>query len=363
MQGALLATYYEDLCSGCQANKATAYRTGLTGPGGEGELESSNRTGAIRSDHYANRTGREGTNENLFAGQPPNVTTIHQLNRTSIGQFDKADYLAKGEILKSSNSTLNVTDIFDKDDPPMNNRNSSSSYLFYSTWQLFKYFLAKSGGSASAGSLSALNFTQQQQNQTQRRPSIQLEPDSPDCSSNNGSLPSLASNFIRPLTTSNQTADSSTATVAATVNFTGSPIELSTLSRSTENGTSSIRPASTQTETAAIRTQVNLSAGVPADSSPAIGLTADSPSEAAKANKCPGLEIDCSEFNVDKMLAVRLCCLNGSSLLSKGNGFSCRRFDRTECNKVLPIIKCCLRDLSEILEDYFSAKKDVKNER
>ena len=348
VQGALLATYYEDLCSGCQPNKETAYRGGSADGGQSGERsEGSNRNGDARPDH-ASRTGREETNENPFSGQAPAVTrnatatlTGTPINKTSIEPSDKNDYLAKGEILKNSNSTFfNVSEIFDKDESPMDNRNSS--YLF-STWQLFKYFIAKSGGSSSP-SLSALNFTHQQPNQTQRQIKLETGIDCPACNSNLSSNLSFSSSSNATDLAGLPAAADSSASAASTAT------ELSP----GENGKLPIGTFSPPTAT-----KVHLSANAPEIAT----ATGESSSEiAAKTNKCPGLEIDCSEFSIDKMLAVRLCCLNGSSLLSKGNGFSCRRFDRTECSKVLPIIKCCLRDLSEILEDYF-AKKDVKNER
>lgn len=342
VQAALLATYYEELCSGCQSNKDDAPRTGST----DVEQSESNRT----SDHYAGRTGREETNENQFMESlnASRNATGSTMNRTSSASFDKDDYLAKGEILKNSNSTFNVSEIFDKDEP--DNRNSSSSYLFYSTWQLFKYFLAKS---ASPSSLYSPNLTAQQLNQTNKRPTLETEL---ACNSTVGC--GSVANFSG---TTLANVEDSTGGLADGDNK-GNPIGLATFS--VENGTRIAPNVSSAPQAVASSTKITLSAAPGGSSDIGTALAPDSSGElTAKAtNKCPGLEIDCSEFSIDKMLAVRLCCLNGNSLLSKGNGVSCRRFDRTECSKVLPIIKCCLRDLSEILEDYFN-KKNVKNER
>ena len=277
-----MATYYEDLCSGCQPNKETAYPDG----GPTESAEGGNRTSDARFDH-ASRTGREETKNEVQFESSNATATLTTINRTSIvGQpFDKAD-LAKGEILKNSNSTFNVSDIFDKDEPSINNRNSSSSYLFYSTWQLFKYFLAKSGSSATP--LPAFNFTQQ--NQTSSA--------SPACSS--------TANFTQ------LTADSSANMTGRKIPGERTPSETSTrtpLLSTSENDASISTNTSTApqvTQPAAVRTKVNLLAS-PSGNSPETGTPiASVDSEiAAKTNKCPGLEINCSEFNL--RILILLC--------------------------------------------------------
>lgn len=62
----------------------------------------------------------------------------------------------------------------------------------------------------------------------------------------------------------------------------------------------------------------------------------------------------CVEFSTDKLLRARLCCLKEDINHDQGRlGFGCNRYTKPKCNKMLPLIKCCLKDFAQLLESYF----------
>lgn len=316
VQGTLLATYYEDLCNGCldehssNQNKsspglATDYRTRIGRTETDTTIDRLNSTTTtISINSMTTKLTMEHTIDNQLNGTDPIRSSISDdLNKP---ELDKEFYLNKGELLKNSSS--NFTDLFVVDDTNSTNSSRNSNYLFFSPWSVFKFFLSKSG--------STFNLTYPNGNQFNAN---QLQP---------------ASSNQETVISSRMIATISSASAAAP----NSPI----VSDSMNNA--SIQ--STSTDHTSIK---------PTDST----SDSDSVLRTAKCAALPeGLNINCSEFSADKMLAVRLCCLNGNNILSSGSGFSCRKFNKNECVTILPIIKCCLRDLSSILDDYFAKSKN-----
>ena len=67
----------------------------------------------------------------------------------------------------------------------------------------------------------------------------------------------------------------------------------------------------------------------------------------------------CIEFSTDRLLRGRLCCLNeGISSIGTGLGGGCKRFNKSKCNEMLPQIKCCLKNFSQLLKDYFQTHRN-----
>ena len=64
----------------------------------------------------------------------------------------------------------------------------------------------------------------------------------------------------------------------------------------------------------------------------------------------------CIEWSTDRLLRARLCCLS-EVLADDDSGFGCGHFERSKCNRMLPLIKCCLKDFSQLLDNYFQSKK------
>ena len=254
-----------------------------------------------------------------------NKTTT--INGTS--SISNETYLDKVELLKvNSNYKLNIPEILiEGEHQMMVNNNTNSSFLFYSPyWKLFKYFISKKSSSSSS------NLTQQHQQLNQ---TIQL-----------GEPISARSENVITNKTSFELSSSNALSTNITSNIT-----------STDNA-SSINSSITEIETSSIS-----QSAAPTNLNTPESTKENNGELAIKTNRCTHPElnsINCSEFSIDKMLAVRLCCLNNNSILSKGSSFTCKRIDKSECDRALPIIKCCLRDLSEILDDYF--KSGNKNE-
>lgn len=349
VQATLLATYYEDLCSGCQLN-GIGNGTNETSSS-LNKIEYQNVIDGRSKTNYTSRTGREETNEESLENHHNRTVFTTTINNKT--NFNKDYYSSKGEILKNSNSTINVSDIFiDKDQEQKMNKNSS--YLFYSPWQLFKYFLNKSD--------STFNLSQQQSNLTNN--SLPVQESTVELVTGNslskGSSTILSNDKVSTnYTMTNEMTITSGSNVSSNVriatSFSNNELFNASFRNSTEN------TSSKQTEMS-FDTKINLSTTT-SNLTPLVNSTENAlngtDTTLVKTNKCAGYEINCSEFSIDKMLAVRLCCLNGNSILSTGSG--CRKFDRTKCDKVSPIIRCCLRSLSEILDDYF-AKNGSKHQ-
>ncbi|XP_054161377.1 uncharacterized protein LOC128959450 [Oppia nitens] len=64
----------------------------------------------------------------------------------------------------------------------------------------------------------------------------------------------------------------------------------------------------------------------------------------------------CDEWSTDRLLRVRLCCLTDMTA-DDDSGFGCGHFERSKCNQMLPLIKCCLKDFSQLLENYYQSMK------
>lgn len=64
----------------------------------------------------------------------------------------------------------------------------------------------------------------------------------------------------------------------------------------------------------------------------------------------------CTEWSTDRLLRVRLCCLS-EMLADDDSGFGCGHFERGKCNRMLPLIKCCLKDFSQLLDNYYQSVK------
>ena len=66
----------------------------------------------------------------------------------------------------------------------------------------------------------------------------------------------------------------------------------------------------------------------------------------------------CAEWSTDRLLRVRLCCLS-DIMADDDSGFGCGHFpEKGKCNRMLPLIKCCLKDFSQLLDNYYQSIKD-----
>ncbi len=63
----------------------------------------------------------------------------------------------------------------------------------------------------------------------------------------------------------------------------------------------------------------------------------------------------CIEWSTDRLLRARLCCLQDMLGNDEESGFGCRHVNRNKCHRMLPVIKCCLKDVSQILESYYQS--------
>ena len=77
---------------------------------------------------------------------------------------------------------------------------------------------------------------------------------------------------------------------------------------------------------------------------------------AARAN-CLGFnQTSCNDWSTAKLLLARLCCLKQEMGDDDEPGFGCQNFGKQKCMNMLPLIKCCLKDFSQLLEGYFKGK-------
>ena len=77
----------------------------------------------------------------------------------------------------------------------------------------------------------------------------------------------------------------------------------------------------------------------------------------ASRTKCDAFNQSmCVEWSTDRLLRARLCCLS-EVLADDDSGFGCGHFERGKCNRMLPLIKCCLKDFSQLLDNYFQSIK------
>ncbi|KAI1289927.1 Selenoprotein Pa [Halotydeus destructor] len=67
---------------------------------------------------------------------------------------------------------------------------------------------------------------------------------------------------------------------------------------------------------------------------------------------------DCRAFSTDSLLKARLCCLGTPSAGPTSPG--CHGYSRESCNQMLPMVKCCLRNFSRLLSDFFGSRKKKK---
>lgn len=73
--------------------------------------------------------------------------------------------------------------------------------------------------------------------------------------------------------------------------------------------------------------------------------------------RCNGFDKSvCVDISVSKLLRARLCCLNEvtGGLMGPGKGFRCTGYTKSICNKMFPLIKCCLKDFHHILGKYLN---------
>lgn len=70
----------------------------------------------------------------------------------------------------------------------------------------------------------------------------------------------------------------------------------------------------------------------------------------------------CVEFSTDSILRARLCCLR-EDVGSDGEAtFGCRTYNRISCKQMLPLIKCCLKDFSQLLANYFRNQRSGRKQ-
>ncbi|XP_074602138.1 uncharacterized protein LOC141855856 [Brevipalpus obovatus] len=63
----------------------------------------------------------------------------------------------------------------------------------------------------------------------------------------------------------------------------------------------------------------------------------------------------CVEISVGRLLRARLCCLKESGQQqSLSRGFGCSGHTKSICGKMLPLIKCCLKDFDQVLDSYLN---------
>ncbi|CAG2105446.1 unnamed protein product [Medioppia subpectinata] len=118
----------------------------------------------------------------------------------------------------------------------------------------------------------------------------------------------------------------------------------------------------TQTTTEAIEVPLNVSNASAITSEPPVGLSIGSKNplrtkisffNSASRAKCETFNQSmCMEWSTDRLLRARLCCLT-DVLAYEDSGFGCGHFERSKCNRMLPLIKCCLKDFSQLLDNYF----------
>ena len=71
----------------------------------------------------------------------------------------------------------------------------------------------------------------------------------------------------------------------------------------------------------------------------------------------------CVEFSTDSVLRARLCCLR-EEVGSDGEATTgCRTYTRTTCSQMLPLIKCCLKDFSQLLANYFRSRSNGRKRK
>jgi hypothetical protein len=63
----------------------------------------------------------------------------------------------------------------------------------------------------------------------------------------------------------------------------------------------------------------------------------------------------CIEWSTDRLLRARLCCLQDMLGNDEESGFGCKHINRNKCHRMLPVIKCCLKDVSQVLESYYQS--------
>jgi hypothetical protein len=72
----------------------------------------------------------------------------------------------------------------------------------------------------------------------------------------------------------------------------------------------------------------------------------------------------CREFSTDTILRARLCCLaeevgrDGETTTS-----GCRTYSKQTCDQMMPLIKCCLKDFSELLANFFNQESSNQRQR
>lgn len=321
VQATVLATFYEDLCNdGCQKNNEEHQNS-------SDEIKADDKQGSkiLPFDNLRNRTGREENVGETIQNEKQEKTDLKlELNHTDINSpinlsinkesNNKEFYLDKGEILKTHNSTFNVSDILDNytenESDNLNNNQRNSSYLFFSPWRLFKFFLTKSG-------TFNYNFTDYQ-------------------------------NLTSPIIHLNQNENRSTITNGTLISNQNLNL-LKSLNAPAINNSKVVNLSSIKVTTNSMKPSENYLTNTSTINEP-IGV---------KTNKCTQFpELNCSEFSVDKMLLARLCCLdsNKNNILSgeRGSDFTCKKFDKDDCDKLFPIIKCCSKGLSELVDDYLA---------
>lgn len=70
----------------------------------------------------------------------------------------------------------------------------------------------------------------------------------------------------------------------------------------------------------------------------------------------------CVDFSTDSILRARLCCLR-EEVGSDGEAtIGCRTYNRISCSQMLPLIKCCLKDFSQLLSNYFRNQRSGRKQ-
>lgn len=71
----------------------------------------------------------------------------------------------------------------------------------------------------------------------------------------------------------------------------------------------------------------------------------------------------CVEFSTDSILRARLCCLREEVGSDGETTIGCRTYTRTTCSQMLPLIKCCLKDFSQLLANYFRSQSNGRKRK
>lgn len=71
----------------------------------------------------------------------------------------------------------------------------------------------------------------------------------------------------------------------------------------------------------------------------------------------------CREFSTDAILRARLCCLSEEVGQDGESTFGCRSYSKQTCDQMMPLIKCCLKDFSELLANFFHREGSTSNQR